>query len=243
LGSNLLDINNLQKWLSVDPMSDKYPSMSPYNYCANNPVILVDPDGRYFITAEDNDKVALYKLEIASNKSIYQSKIDDLKKNGGSQEEINNFTTLLKEVEGAEVELNQLIESTTGYTFTNNYDAEAEGQFYVEQRDGNTVGVINLSSNTSGVFAHELKHAFQFDNKEVSYLSDGKTIGTLSGFYTEREAYDRGQAFGQFNMSDAAIQNKYSSISCRKNKVSLNNDYGLQNILPVLIKNNEIYKK
>ena len=33
-------------WLSVDPMSDKYPSMSPYNYCANNPVILVDPDGR-----------------------------------------------------------------------------------------------------------------------------------------------------------------------------------------------------
>ena len=32
-------------WLSVDPLSDKYPSMSPYAYCANNPVILVDPDG------------------------------------------------------------------------------------------------------------------------------------------------------------------------------------------------------
>ncbi|MBP1672302.1 MAG: hypothetical protein H6Q25_117 [Bacteroidetes bacterium] len=37
--------NNLSIWLSVDPMSDKSPSMSPYNYCANNPVILVDPDG------------------------------------------------------------------------------------------------------------------------------------------------------------------------------------------------------
>ena len=33
-------------WLSIDPMSDKYPSISPYSYCAWNPVKLVDPDGR-----------------------------------------------------------------------------------------------------------------------------------------------------------------------------------------------------
>ncbi|MDD6582287.1 MAG: hypothetical protein PUF10_06395 [Bacteroidales bacterium] len=36
----------LSIWLSVDPMSDKYPSTSPYTYCANNPVRLVDEDGR-----------------------------------------------------------------------------------------------------------------------------------------------------------------------------------------------------
>ena len=32
-------------WLSVDPLQEKYPGMSPYNYCAGNPVKLVDPDG------------------------------------------------------------------------------------------------------------------------------------------------------------------------------------------------------
>ena len=32
-------------FLSVDPLSDKYPSLSPYAYCANNPVVLVDPNG------------------------------------------------------------------------------------------------------------------------------------------------------------------------------------------------------
>ncbi len=37
--------SDLSIWLSVDPMSDKYPSLSPYVYCADNPVKLVDPDG------------------------------------------------------------------------------------------------------------------------------------------------------------------------------------------------------
>ena len=32
-------------WLSVDPMWEKYAGMSPYNYCAGNPVKMVDPDG------------------------------------------------------------------------------------------------------------------------------------------------------------------------------------------------------
>ena len=36
----------LTGWLSVNPMMDKYPSMSPYNYCAWNPVNVIDPDGR-----------------------------------------------------------------------------------------------------------------------------------------------------------------------------------------------------
>ena len=37
----------LTGWLSVDPMADKYPSISPYAYCAWNPVKLVDPDGEF----------------------------------------------------------------------------------------------------------------------------------------------------------------------------------------------------
>src|SRR5574344_532163 len=32
-------------WISVDPMSDERPSLTGYNYCQNNPIILIDPDG------------------------------------------------------------------------------------------------------------------------------------------------------------------------------------------------------
>lgn len=44
-GARYYDSEVLTGWLSVDPMADKYPSLSPYNYCAWNPVKLVDPDG------------------------------------------------------------------------------------------------------------------------------------------------------------------------------------------------------
>ena len=32
-------------WLAVDPMLDKYPGVSPYNYVMNSPVNVVDPNG------------------------------------------------------------------------------------------------------------------------------------------------------------------------------------------------------
>ncbi len=41
--------SDLSIWLSVDPQASKYPSLSPYNYCANNPIKLMDPNGEKII--------------------------------------------------------------------------------------------------------------------------------------------------------------------------------------------------
>ena len=46
-GARYMDHELMTMWLSVDPMSDKYPSISPYAYCAWNPVKLVDPNGQF----------------------------------------------------------------------------------------------------------------------------------------------------------------------------------------------------
>ena len=51
------------RWDRVDPLCEKYYEVSPYVYCHNNPVMLVDPDGKadYFTTSgkfvkSDNNK-------------------------------------------------------------------------------------------------------------------------------------------------------------------------------------------
>ena len=57
-GARYMDHELTAMWLSVDPMSDKDPSISPYAYCAWNPVKLIDPNGKeVYVTGEDADRV------------------------------------------------------------------------------------------------------------------------------------------------------------------------------------------
>ena len=67
---------DLSLWLSVDPMSDKYPSLSPYNYCAWNPMKLVDPDGAEiipYLIYDDKTK----KLQIWDDNNTSDDYLDD----------------------------------------------------------------------------------------------------------------------------------------------------------------------
>ena len=65
-GARFMDHELMTMWLSVDPMADKYPNISPYNYCMWNPIRVVDPNGmdtiqihldkgRYKYTKSDGD--------------------------------------------------------------------------------------------------------------------------------------------------------------------------------------------
>jgi RHS repeat-associated protein len=41
--------SELARWLQVDPLADKYPGWSPYNYTVNNPLRFIDPDGNQVV--------------------------------------------------------------------------------------------------------------------------------------------------------------------------------------------------
>ena len=69
-GARYMDHELMTSWLSVDPMADKYPSISPYNYCMWNPVKLIDPDGRDVWEVSEDGHVQRKSEEGGNKKQI-----------------------------------------------------------------------------------------------------------------------------------------------------------------------------
>ncbi len=54
-------------WLSVDPLADKYPAISPYAYCTWNPMKNKDPNGKWVESLWDVANVAMGAVSFNSN--------------------------------------------------------------------------------------------------------------------------------------------------------------------------------
>ncbi len=55
------------RWFARDPLAGKYPSLSTYNYTANNPILFVDYDGRDFGIEMDEDADGNKTMIIVAN--------------------------------------------------------------------------------------------------------------------------------------------------------------------------------
>jgi hypothetical protein len=114
----------LTGWLSVDPLADKYPGLSPYAYCAWNPVKLVDPDGRELTKFEDENGKLLYETKDGSN-AVFR--LTEGGKSGTAYFKLDRFENLQ---EGHDViNFNTLINYSQEYT-RNTYTNEDNGTTY-----------------------------------------------------------------------------------------------------------------
>jgi RHS repeat-associated protein len=57
-------------WISTDPMQEKYPNMSSFAYCANNPILYTDPDGSDIVITGALASAALQQLQNAATFDI-----------------------------------------------------------------------------------------------------------------------------------------------------------------------------
>jgi RHS repeat-associated protein len=69
------DPNCDNRFMSIDPLAEKYYNISPYAYCLNNPVLFIDPDGMsthlnrlgYIVQENDDDDEGVYYHNDLSN--------------------------------------------------------------------------------------------------------------------------------------------------------------------------------
>ena len=77
------------RWTTMDPLCEKYYHISPYAYCAGNPVNLVDPDGRsWFYSAVDGSFVYHVDDDDDMVYLITQEQINGANSDGGYNEEM-----------------------------------------------------------------------------------------------------------------------------------------------------------
>ena len=73
-GARYYDSDLSGLFLSVDPMADKYPSISTYAYCAWNPIRIIDPNGDSVIVCGEQSNEIVKQLQTKNmNVSINQN--------------------------------------------------------------------------------------------------------------------------------------------------------------------------
>ena len=145
-GARYYDSDLSGLFISVDPMSDKYPSITPYAYCAWNPLKLVDPDGREIWIGTYNGKRSKY--------------IPNRKGNTGVTATLDR----IYESKAGKFVINSLIKSDRMYCISAN--ANPLGNDNPGYDDANNQIYLNAKKHgfNSLTLSHELFHAFQDEN-------------------------------------------------------------------------------
>ena len=222
-------------WLSVDPLADKYPGISPYAYCAWNPMKYVDPDGREIrITGEDGMTVTYvpegkYKGNDSFTKDTYTK--------------LNQLNDMFSDTDF----MSSIVNSSEIYNISSEESLVGGTHSFKN-------GVINVGTAYSiGGIGHELFHAYQdtkgqsgasIHNEVEAYLFQAKICYTLNqGSGSNPLTAAEKQASNTFSNAlniliyDGFNQNAFNAVVGEFKTASNANNLGLYNTYPLIRSN------
>jgi RHS repeat-associated protein len=138
--------SDLSIWLSVDPLSDKYPSLSPYNYCANNPIRITDPNGMEW----EIDGIK-YTPGAACPEGVEQK----------TQDKWNTMNKTYETKNGKKA-IDEMNKKGVMYKVSSETQSANAGGSYQSNGDG-TGGTLYLNGNDNNksTLSHEMFHGYQ----------------------------------------------------------------------------------
>lgn len=156
--------------MSVDPLASKYPSLSPYNYCVNNPVMLVDPDGKEVVaTSQAAARMILHTL----------SKEDRVYVQFNEKGQINkSIINSANSASGNFQALQQLVNANTVF------EVNSDNKFVYKDENGKTI-----KKDMGPIQQGDLKDSGPFSPKtgEVGWLGVTQTPGNSPEKYNSTD--------------------------------------------------------
>lgn len=195
--------NDLSIWLSVDPMSDKYPHLTSYNYCANNPVMLIDPDGRdIVVTGEASDKY----VENLQSKNVTITRNSETGLLTHSYNEGANYENISKEER-------MLVDAITSPKVTTNIVAGISKDNGKDPENGQSRGTFTWDDGkTYGTYGGSFMGT-KIDKRD----KNGKPIHVQTYSYVDPAMLDK-EGYNQGAPHEATEGYKVGLISLKRNK-------------------------
>ena len=179
---------SIPRWTTIDPMAEKYYSISPYAYCAGNPMNSIDPDGRdWEITIDHDNQQIVLSMNILANSSSVSSAIRGAKVwNNQSNKFSYDFETDSGTVSYDimisinVIQLGSQTGSETGPAIQNTFGVlhDQSAVFYLNNTDAGGVSdgkhsaVKESYSESEIVSAHEIGHLFGVSHSPNTVMSE-----------------------------------------------------------------------
>lgn len=187
-------------WLSVDPLADKYPHISPYAYCNWNPLKYVDPDGRDVWELSDDGTI----------KARIRDKTQDAIAIKGKSISFD-YGTIDMGFHGRE-------RNNTNYTyfqFAEGKENEAAAAFkFLADNSSVEYALVNTDKNVSGVYT----------NRNKDYVYSGFAAARVEGF-TGAKMTDNYHSHPNGTMFPSGLTDGQGDMRFAKNKGDSYNYY------------------
>ena len=194
--------SDLSIWLSVDPQASKYPSLSPYVYCANNPIKLVDPNGEQWET--DDDAVLANRLILKAERLIKRAENKIVKLQGQIERErekgkINNISNKQALIDYYNTEKSYLQDGVDNITYMGE---TTEHKFHFNISDNTKSNVIQRENGNSKIIDinvysgyieetswHECVHVGDWLAGKYQHGFSKGVLGTFDGNHGDAEEH------------------------------------------------------